>query len=162
MSELRLVASDETIKRLMTAASDDNEYTQLLRQIAAGWPESPSDLPPNLRAYHTFSEELSSNNGLVFKRHRLVVPLPMCADILDRLHVHDARTDVNGCLRCARETVFWPGITADFSVFIVCVKSARKPGLVPTKASSSPAATKSTKSNSAKRKNNTDPLPVDL
>jgi len=36
MSELRLVASDETIKRSMTAASGDSEYTQLLRQIAAG------------------------------------------------------------------------------------------------------------------------------
>lgn len=40
------------------------------------------------------------------------------------------------------------------------VKSARKSGSVPTKASSSPAATKSTKSNSAKRKNNTEQLPV--
>jgi len=72
--------------RLMTAASGDSEYTQLLRQIAVGWPESPSDLPPNLLAYHTFSEELSSSNGLVFKGHRVVVPLPMRADILDRLH----------------------------------------------------------------------------
>jgi len=103
MSEVRLVASDKTIKRSVTAASGDNEYTELLRQIAAGWPESPSDLPPNLRAYHTFSEELSSSNGLVFKGHRLVVPLPMRAGILDRLHA--THTGVNGCLRRARESL---------------------------------------------------------
>jgi len=99
------------IKRLMTAAFGDSEYTQLLRQIAVGWPESPNDLLPDLLAYHTFSEELSNSNGLVFKGHCVVVPLPMRADILDLLHA--AHTGVNGCLRRSRETVFWPCVTAD-------------------------------------------------
>jgi len=65
----------------------------------------------DLRLYHTFADELSVSCDLAFKGHRLVVPLPARADILDRLH--SAHTGVNGCLRRARETVFWPGITAD-------------------------------------------------
>lgn len=110
MSELKMIASTDTIARLMAAANDD-EYSKLRDQIAAGWPESPTALSADLRPYHTFSDELSNSCGLIFKGNRLVVPRPVRADILDRLH--SAHTGVNGCQRRARETVFWPGITAD-------------------------------------------------
>lgn len=109
-AEVRMVASAETIDRISSAAKDD-EYVRLMKQTAVGWPESPAQLDADLRPYHTFADELSTSCGLVFKGHRLVVPRLARADILDRLH--GAHTGVNAVLRRARETVFWPGITAD-------------------------------------------------
>lgn len=110
MSELTMVASADTIKRINEAAANDDEYAGLIQQIVHGWPEAAADVATYLRGYHTFADELSVSCGLVFKGHRLVVPQPARAYILDRLHL--AHTGVNACQRRARETVYWPGITA--------------------------------------------------
>jgi hypothetical protein len=110
LAELQMIASAETITRITNAAKDD-DYVRLMNQITAGWPESPDKLESELQAYFTFADELSVSGGLAYKGHRLIVPRPVRTDILERLH--SAHTGVNACIRRARETVFWPGITAD-------------------------------------------------
>jgi len=110
MAELKMVASAETIGRLQTAAKD-TAYAKLIKQVTDGWPESPSDVEADLRPFHTFADELSISCGLCFKGHRLIVPQPLRADILDRLQI--SHSGYNACLRRSRETVYWPGITAD-------------------------------------------------
>ena len=54
-----------------TAEADD-DYQLLLRQIALGWPESPTDVPATLRQFMTFLDELAECDGLVFIGHRVV------------------------------------------------------------------------------------------
>ena len=73
---LRMVASPATVELLHGAAEADadDEYQMLRRQIALGWPQSPSDVPVNLRQFITFSNELAEFDGLVYKGHRVVVP----------------------------------------------------------------------------------------
>jgi transposase InsO family protein len=110
-AELELIAAPATIAVIHKAAVEDNEYTGLIEQIRAGWPDSPADVASYLRSYFTFADELSVSNGLVYKGHRLVVPQPARTYVLNRLH--KAHSGVNACQRRARETVYWPGITAD-------------------------------------------------
>ncbi len=74
MTELRMIASADTIKVLNNAARDDIEYAGLIEQIQRGWPETAAEVAIYLRPYHTFSDELSISSGLVFKGSRLVVP----------------------------------------------------------------------------------------
>ena len=109
-ADIRMVASPATIA-LIVAATDDDEYVRLKEQINKGWPEAVKDLHPDLRPYASFADELATSRGLAYKGHRLIVPGPVRAEILDRLH--SAHTGVNACIRRARETVFWPNITAD-------------------------------------------------
>ena len=109
MADLKMVASADTIKKITIAAKEDDEYGCLMRQIETGWPDTVETLPTCLRPYHTFADELSVSCGLIFKGHRFVVPLPVRPYFLERLH--SAPIGVNGCLRRARETVYWPGIT---------------------------------------------------
>ena len=109
MADLKMVASADTIKKITIAAKEDDEYGCLMRQIETGWPDTVETLPTCLRPYHTFADELSVSCGLIFKGHRFVVPLPVRPYFLKRLH--SAHIGVNGCLRRARETVYWPGIT---------------------------------------------------
>ena len=109
MADLKMVASADTIKKITIAAKEDDEYGCLMRQIETGWPDTVETLPTCLRPYHTFADELSVSCGLIFKGHQFVVPLPVRPYFLDRLH--SAHIGVNGCLRRARETVYWPGIT---------------------------------------------------
>ena len=117
MAELKMVASANTIAAINAAAQDDDEYAGLIDQIRRGWPETAAGVATYLRPFHTFADELSVSSGLVFKGHRLVVPRQARAAILERLHA--AHTGVNACLRRARETVYWPGITADIKRAVV-------------------------------------------
>jgi hypothetical protein len=46
VASLRLVASENTISLLRSAAAVDDEYQMLVRQIRMGWPDDKADLPP--------------------------------------------------------------------------------------------------------------------
>ena len=109
LQELRMVASQRTIDALHAAAIEDEEYSLLIQQIAVGWPTTSAELPAELRPYATFSDELIVSGGLVYKGHRVVIPRGARDDILQRLHA--SHIGINGCIRRARDTVFFPGIT---------------------------------------------------
>jgi len=68
-------------------------------------------VPANLRQFITFSDELAECDSLVFKGHHVVVPREARAEILER--IHSPHIGINGCLRRAKEAVYYPGITAD-------------------------------------------------
>jgi len=52
----------------------------------------------------------------VFKGDRVVIPLDARAEILRR--IHSSHIGVNGCIRRAREAVFYPGMTADIKLMV--------------------------------------------
>ena len=122
--ELRMVASQRTIDTLCAAAVDDDVYQLLIDQISSGWPTSPADLPPELRPYATFADELIVSGNLVYKGNRVVIPRGAQDEILSRLHA--SHIGINGCIRRARESVYFPGITAAIKDLVskcpVCVR----------------------------------------
>ena len=61
--------------------------------------------------YFMVRDELSTQDGILFKGLRCVIPVSLRPKIRERLH--GAHTGVEGCLRRARETVYWPGMNAD-------------------------------------------------
>jgi len=108
---LQTVASAATIELIKQAAACDDQYQLLRRQIAVGWPDTPTAVPPDIREFTTFVDELSEVDGLVYKGQRVVVPRGAREEILNRLH--SSHIGVNGCLRRAKECVFYLGLTAD-------------------------------------------------
>jgi len=111
MDDLKMVASANTIAMINAAAEDNDEHSSLIDQIRRSWQETAAEVAACSRLFHTFADELSVSCGLVFKGHRLVVPRQAREAVLERLHA--AHSGVNSCQRRARETVYWPGITAD-------------------------------------------------
>src|SRR6218665_3917502 len=116
MADLTLVASDKTIRSLVAAAESDDGHQQLIKQINSGWPTSSADLPPGVKPFASFADELAVSGGLVFKGHRVVVPFPARDDILRRLH--SSHIGINGCIRRAQEAVFYPGIIASITQLV--------------------------------------------
>jgi len=110
---LHTVASPATIELIKRAATMDDQYQLLRRQIAMGWPQSPTRLPPGIREFATFADELVE---LVFKGQRVVVPADARAEILQR--IHSSLIGINGCLRRAKEAVFYPEMTADIKKIV--------------------------------------------
>jgi hypothetical protein len=122
--ELRMVASERTIQLICNAAKTDDEYQMLRSQIAAGWPADAATVPSELRPYMTFADELIVSGELVFKGNRVVIPFGARDEILAR--IHSSHIGVNGCIRRARESVYFPGITAAIKRLVaecpVCVR----------------------------------------
>ena len=56
-------------------------------------------------------DELGVYDGLVFKGEHLVAPQGLRAEVKKDIHVLHA--GVEGCLRQARESIYWPGMNAE-------------------------------------------------
>ena len=64
----------------------DPVLDQLQGIITPGWPDSIKDLPPVIRLYWPYRDELSVNNGIIIKGSRIIIPETQQKIILDQLH----------------------------------------------------------------------------
>ena len=107
---------ETTLAELKVATESDPELELLTIVIKQGWPESLAAVPPTLRDYFNFREELSVQDGVVYKGERIVVPRGLRQCIIDKIHA--SHLGIQGCLRRAREAFYWPGMSKQIPEFI--------------------------------------------
>lgn len=83
-----------------------------------------------LNPYHSYWDELSVYDGLIFRGERLAIPKALHYQTMK--HLHSSHIGINGCLRRARECLFWPGMSAEIKEYIaqceICSQcSAKQP-----------------------------------
>jgi len=78
--------SSECLQWIRAETAKDPELSALKEVVYNGWPTSIRELPSLLRPYWTFREELSIEDSLIFKGHRIVVPQALQGEILSKLH----------------------------------------------------------------------------
>ena len=93
------------------ATTEDTISGLLMQVVAIGWPELKKDCHQLLVDYWTYIEDISAENGLLFKGHRLVVPEKLRNRVLQT--IHEGHFGFNMMQLRAREAVFWPVITSD-------------------------------------------------
>ena len=103
--------SEDRLHEFREVTRVDTELTQLMKIIQSGWPEDRKQVPPSAQPYFPFREELSVQNGLCFKAERIIIPHALREKVLGLLH--QAHTGIQGCMRRAREVVYWPGLNSD-------------------------------------------------
>ena len=142
LDTLKMVASPATIQLIKSAAAADDEYQLLRRQVDTGWHDI-SAVPRAIREYITFADELTEVDGLVFKGDRVIVPRDARAELLRRLH--SSHIGMNGCIRRAREAIYYPNLTADIKKMVsacaICAEhqsSTQREPLLPYAAPSRP------------------------
>ena len=111
-----LPVSEPQLKEIQAEIAQDDTLQQLKKTIISGWPESKKDVPACLHPYFLVRDELSAQDGLIFKGQRCVVPLSLRTRIKEKLH--GAHTGIQSCLRRDRETVYWPGMNSDLTDYI--------------------------------------------
>ena len=86
-------------------------------------------MPEILYPYYDFRDELTAQGNLVFKGPLVVVPAPMRKEMMAITHA--THIGVEGCIRRARETMFWPRMSTELKEYIskcdICM--AHRPGL---------------------------------
>ena len=87
-------------------SADDAVMSELRTVILNGWPETRAEVPESLKPYFDVRDELTVQGNIVFKGQRLVVPRSMRNELMEV--VHSSHIGIEGCLRRARDSIYWP------------------------------------------------------
>ena len=66
-----------TLKRFKETSSTDETSRVVMEYVVKGWPSEKEQIDELAREYWRFKEELSVEDGLLFKSDRIVVPRPL-------------------------------------------------------------------------------------
>ena len=97
--------SNDMIKRIKEATAADPELSALKEQTYIGWPSDIKGVPALIKPYWAFRDEISVDNGLMMKRHRILIPKALQNVILLKLHASHQGTEKTK-LR-ARSAFYW-------------------------------------------------------
>ena len=67
-----LMVRKDRLQQIKHATKDDPVLLQLKQMIQSGWPNDKKKVPPSIRAYYDFRDELIVQDHLVFKGSKLV------------------------------------------------------------------------------------------
>ena len=106
----RLGLDNDTLSKFRVQTSADETSIVVMEYVLKGWPSAKDETDELAREYWSFREELSVEDGLLFKSDRIVVPRAMRAKVLDE--IHGAHMGESKSLSFARDYVFWPAMTS--------------------------------------------------
>ena len=116
--------SKTRLQELRLATQSDPTLSSLAKTIHEGWPQSKKDYPEQLLDFWSFRQEISEEDGLLYKNHRLIMPYSERLETLRVLHLGHYAVDKMQ-LR-ALETVYWPGINKDILKYYQSCKTCIK------------------------------------
>ena len=108
-----LPISEARLLQIQRETEQDESLQVLKAVIQHGWPENKSTVPLLASPYFDMRDELSVQDGLIFKGERVVVPEAARSGLLKS--IHNSHLGVNGCLNRARECLYWPPATRQIS-----------------------------------------------
>ena len=120
-------ASPERLQEIHEATLKDPALRLLADTVHEGWPKMIRDCPHSIQSYWYFRDEITCEEGILYKGVRLIMPQSEQASTLKVLHM--GHYTVNKMNLRARETIYWPGISEDIKVTYhkceICAKFAR-------------------------------------
>lgn len=112
---LGLETGDNFLLRVKECQMKDDLCKWLHRQCQTGWPRKPT-VPSFLIPYWQDRACLNIIDGLLLKGTRLVIPQPLRAEVLRKLH--DRHQGIGRCRSVAKGSVWWPGLSTELAQFV--------------------------------------------
>ena len=106
-----LSISPERMTELQQQTLSDPSMQKLARFIKEGWPEHERSVPPDMKAFFPFRDELVIENDIILKGQRAVVPVSLQSSYISILH--KGHMGVERTKQLANDTVFWPKMRQD-------------------------------------------------
>ncbi|XP_058449270.1 uncharacterized protein K02A2.6-like [Malaya genurostris] len=105
-----LSVSDNRLTEIKKETSNDQPLQLIISYIQQGWPPTVDRVPDTVKVYYGYRSELSTQDGLVFRGDRIVVPYVLRRKLIDSCHV--SHNGVESTLKLARANLFWPGMSS--------------------------------------------------
>ena len=136
INNLQIVESQSDVSTytqdaIRQATKEDVVLQTVQLMIKNGWPTNKTLIPDQTRAYYNVRDELSESKGLIFKGHRIVIPSRLRKEML--VKSHGGHVGIEGCLRRLRESLFWPGMTAEARAYMEGCESCKSVQDAPSK-----------------------------
>ena len=110
-----LPATNDGLQNIRYELLVDPICSQVIEFSQNGWP-SNKNLHYKFQPYRKVSDDLCYHRGLLMKGNRLVIPLSLQRDILER--IHEGHQGIVKCRERAKTSVWWPGMSKDIELFI--------------------------------------------
>jgi transposase InsO family protein len=114
---------EERLAKIREATEQDESLQLLQKVIIKGWPDNKNQIPAQVTPYFNFRDELSVQDGLIFRGERLVIPHRIRKDMMTR--IHSSHIGIEGCLRRARISLYWPGMSSEVKQYISSCETCR-------------------------------------
>ena len=111
-----LPMTEHRILEIKKATESDDEMKLLKSIIINGWPGDKLQLPPEVLPDFSIRDELSVQDGIIFRGERAVIPAELRNVLKEK--IHSSHLGIEGCLRRAREAIYWPNMNADMKDYI--------------------------------------------
>ena len=116
--------SDPRLEEIRQETRADETMQVLTQVILQGWPDDKSSVPTLALPFFSQRDELTVQNGLIFRGERVVVPKKLRETMKQKIHSSHMGTEA--CLRRARECIFWPGMSAEMKQLVESCETCRQ------------------------------------
>ena len=99
-----LPISPKRLNQIQEATGKDRALQALKEYIMTGWPSQKSKVQPETCPYFKFQDELSVQEGILFKGSRIIIPVALRREMLRK--VHEGHLGIESCLKRAREALY--------------------------------------------------------
>ena len=106
-----LPISSKRLKQIQLSTSADPSLQVLLETVLTGWPMDKSQIPPEIKPYKKCYNELTVQDGVLFKGSRTIMPAALRKELLQK--IHEGHLDIKLYLQQAREVFYWPMMNAE-------------------------------------------------
>jgi len=104
------------LKEIAKETVKDNVLQSVIHHISENWSISKRRLPMEVLPFWNCKDQLSFNDGIIYRGDRIVVPATLRKSPTEKLH--QAHMGVESTLRCARTSLWWPGMNSQLKQFI--------------------------------------------
>lgn len=108
-------ASDERLAEIVQLQNEDPICKMLIKYCKEGWP-SKNEILVEIQRFWEHRHSLSLQNQILFKDARIVIPVKLQREILDR--IHDGHQGITKCRARAQQSVWWPGISKEIETLV--------------------------------------------
>lgn len=100
-----LPIAPERLEDIQNQTAGDAALQELGSIIRSGWPNDRKSISVLINPYYDIRDEMSIQNGVIFKGDREVITQALRKDMLKRIHA--SHLGIEGCLRRSREFIYW-------------------------------------------------------
>lgn len=107
--------SEGTHQQIKQCTVADAALQSLMNTIMTGWPQTKDEVPVCNCEYWNYKEELTVQDGVLFKGMKVIIPTSMRSQMIARVYSSHLGPD-------ARDVLFWPGMAGQIKDQVQCCK----------------------------------------
>ena len=102
--------SQKKKSEFVTTTTQDPVLQKLRQVVLKRWPDTRAEVHTDVPPYWNYREEIESQDDLLYRSERLIVPAALRSDMLKL--IHQGHLGMVKCKSRAREVLFWPQMNA--------------------------------------------------